>query len=65
MSRKNNPFQRIREEHITQISKWISEAGGWEKINTESLIQKICLLQGATRQKAIEYLEILNSQVGI
>ena len=54
-----NYMKRIRQQDLLTVKKWVDEAGGFEKIDQEALIQKIVLVQGATRKKATEYLRDL------
>jgi hypothetical protein len=59
---QRNIGQLMRSNTLRIISGWIEDAKSEDpeaEINSEALIRKICLVIGATRKKAEEYLEVL------
>jgi len=60
--RRRNIGQIMRSTTLSIIQEWIDEAKIKDpeaEINHDALIRKICLVIGATKKKAEEYLEIL------
>lgn len=61
-TRRRNIGQLMRSNTLAIISEWIDTAKQKDpeaEINRDALIRKVCLVIGATKKKAEEYLEIL------
>jgi len=59
---RRNIGQLMRSQTLSIISRWIDEAKQKDpeaEINYDALRRKICLVIGATKKKAEEYLDIL------
>jgi len=54
-----NVLQRQKSQTLAQIRKWITDAGGIEKIDREQLLRKMELVIGCTRSKGEEYLKLV------
>lgn len=60
--RKRHHMQVAKQMNQDLVRKWISEAGGIEKINVKALLRKCELVIGCSKVKGIEYIEAVTGK---